>query len=178
VLKSAHTIDHGDGQHGSHGGGGGASERRRSFTSRHTITEEEAKQLDEECMQRFIKVNCKIVTRSKGCFPGVLIITPSALMFDPLDNQAVNVRHKKIIEKHTAGGSLNASDMSNNSPRTTSSSGSGGNTTAISIYDEASAIIPIEIISNVIMYEDLALNDVEEYFDYLHTIKYVEYFRN
>jgi hypothetical protein len=34
------------------------------------------------------------------------------------------------------------------------------------IYDEASAIIPIELISNVIMYEDLALKDVEEYFEY------------
>ncbi len=168
MLKSAHTIDHGDGHQG---GAHGSGDRRRSFTSRHAITEEEAKQLDEECMQRFIKVNCKIVTRSKGCFAGVLIITPSALMFDPLDNEAVNVRHKKIIDAHAAGGSLNTSDMSNNSPRTTSTSGSGGKTNAISIYDEASAIVPIEIISNVIMYEDLALNDVEEYFEYLHTIK-------
>lgn len=92
-------------------------------------------------MQRFLKINCKIVTRSKGCFDGVLIITPSALMFDPFDpEQSKNPRRDS-------------------------------NTFKSSIYDEASAIIPIEIISNVIMYEDLALKDVQEYFDYQHHIE-------
>ncbi|RNA13443.1 oxidation resistance 1, partial [Brachionus plicatilis] len=46
---------------------------RNKLVSRHTLTEEEAKKLDEECTQRFLKVNCKIVTRSKGCYNGVLI---------------------------------------------------------------------------------------------------------
>jgi hypothetical protein len=103
------------------------------------ITEDEAKQLDEECMQRFLKINCKIVTRSKGCHEGVIIITPSAVMFDPAD---------------VGGGSGSGGDRSE-------SAGAPG-----PIYDEASAIIPIELISNVIMYEDLHLTDVEEYFEY------------
>ncbi|RMZ99773.1 oxidation resistance 1, partial [Brachionus plicatilis] len=47
--------------------------QRNELVSRHTLTEEEAKKLDEECTQRFLKVNCKIVTRSKGCYNGVLI---------------------------------------------------------------------------------------------------------
>jgi hypothetical protein len=170
VLKSSFTIDHGDGQSSA----SSSDHRRRSLTARHTITEEEAKQLDEECMQRFIKVKAKIVTRSKGCFPGVLIITPSALMFDPLDGEAVNARHKRIIEAAQEGGSLNTSDMSGGSPRSTSTSTTSAytsNAVVTTIYDEASAIIPIEIISNVIMYEGLPLNDVNEYFDYMHTIK-------
>jgi hypothetical protein len=48
--------------------------RRLSSTtesSRHVLSEEEAKILDQECMQRFLKINCKIVTRSKGCHEGV-----------------------------------------------------------------------------------------------------------
>jgi hypothetical protein len=113
--------------------------------SRHVLTEEEAKQLDQECMQRFLKMNCKIVTRSKGIYEGVLIITPSAIMFDPIDmNQSSSKSTAK--REHTSHGS-----------------GSGFVST---IYDEASAIIPIELISNVIMYEDLAITDVEEYFEY------------
>lgn len=117
---------------------------RNKLVSRHTLTEEEAKKLDEECTQRFLKVNCKIVTRSKGCYNGVLIITPSALMFDPFDPEITK-----------------SNDIRRNSYEFNSR-----------IYDEASAIIPIEIISNVIMYEDLALKDVQEYFDYQNHIEY------
>ncbi|CAF0703097.1 unnamed protein product [Brachionus calyciflorus] len=120
--------------------------KKNQLVSRHTLTEEEAKKLDEECMQRFLKVNCKIVTRSKGCFEGVLIITPTALMFDPFDPDELNNKNKR----------RDSSVFKN------------------SIYDEASAIIPIEIISNVIMYEDLALKDVQEYFDYQHHIDMIE----
>jgi hypothetical protein len=134
---------------------------RRASTSRHTITEEEAKQLDEECMQRFIKVNSKIVTRSKGSYDGILIITPSAAMFDPLDANAVN----NPIKDDT----FSARALSNNSY--SYSNGAQNNT----IYDEASAIIPIEIISNVILYEDLSLKDVKEYFDYQQTQEYLFY---
>ena len=111
-------------------------------------SEEDAKKLDEECMQRFLKINCKIVTRSKGCYDGVLIITPSAIMFDPLDSSAVNAAITEETNETTQ------------KTRTASTSSSN------SIYDEASAIIPIEIISNIIMYEDLALKEVQEYFDY------------
>lgn len=116
----------------------------KTLHSRHTLTEEEAKKLDQECMQRFLKINCKIVTRTKGCFQGVLIITPSALMFDPTEN--------------------NPSSSTNGHKYPTL-------THSTSIYDEASALIPIEIISNVIMYEDLALKDVQEYFDYQNNIE-------
>lgn len=91
-------------------------------------------------MQRFLKINCKIVTRSNGCHDGVIIITPSAIMFDPFD-----------VTKIEQGSRKNSVD--NSLPPST-------------IYDEASAIIPVELISNVIMYEDLQLKDVEEYFDY------------
>lgn len=112
------------------------------------LSEEDAKKLDEECMQRFLKINCKIVTRSKGCYDGVLIITPSAIMFDPLDSSAVNAAITEETNETTQ------------KTRTASTSSSN------SIYDEASAIIPIEIISNIIMYEDLALKEVQEYFDY------------
>ena len=114
--------------------------------SRHVLTEEEAKQLDQECMQRFLKMNCKIVTRSKGIYEGVLIITPSAIMFDPIDMHQSSSAKSAAKREHSSHGS-----------------GSGVVST---IYDEASAIIPVELISNVIMYEDLAITDVEEYFEY------------
>lgn len=130
----------------------GTAERQKSFENekpqrlnstdgRHVITEDEAKQLDEECMQRFLKINCKIVTRSKGCHEGVIIITPSAIMFDPINAGEVGA------DKESQTATPNANDHG-------------------PIYDEASAIIPIELISNVIMYEDLHLKDVEEYFEY------------
>lgn len=137
----------------------GTAERQKSFESdkaqrlnsnesRHVITEDEAKQLDEECMQRFLKINCKIVTRSKGCHEGVIIITPSAIMFDP----------------------INAGELGEQKENQTSSANAHG-----PIYDEASAIIPIELISNVIMYEDLHLKDVEEYFEYQQELALLEY---
>jgi hypothetical protein len=132
---------------------------RRTSTSRHTITEEEAKQLDEECMQRFIKVNSKIITRSKGAYDGILIITPSAVMFDPLDSNAPS---NPIKDDTYSARALTAN--SNNSSK--------NGTQSETIYDEASAIIPIEIISNVILYEDLSLKEVKEYFDYQQTQEY------
>jgi len=119
---------------------------KRPSISRHTLSEEEAKQLDEECMQRFIKVNCKIVTRTKGCFEGVLIITPSAVMFDPFEGN--------VISNDESTSSLNGS--SDNRKSLCSST----------VYNEANAIIPVEMISNVIMYEDISLKDVQEYFEY------------
>lgn len=135
--------------------------RNKTLQSRHTLTEEEARKLDQECMQRFLKVNCKIVTRTKGCFEGVLIITPSALMFDPFPSSDSSDARPRRTATPT------------NVPQSSSSSGGGSNghkypnlNHSASIYDEASALIPIEIISNVIMYEDLSLKDVQEYFDY------------
>ncbi len=113
----------------------------------HTISETEAERLDQECMQRFLKINCKIVTYSKGCHDGVIIITPSAVMFDPLNADEI------VPSRHPS---------SSSTPQST-------------IYDEASAIIPIELISNVIMYEDLQLKDVQEYFEYQQQRALLEY---
>jgi hypothetical protein len=75
--------------------------QQSTLTRRHTITEDEAKQLDEECMQRFLKINCKIITHTKGSFDGVLIITPSALMFDPLDMPVETQKwiHEQIVNE-------------------------------------------------------------------------------
>lgn len=147
--KSHHHHHHHHHNHHQHHHSLSANEehKHQMLTSRHTLSEEEAKQLDEECMQRFLKINCKIVTRSKGCYDGVLIITPSALMFDPFD---VNAAAAANSESSDASKHVKAANVGNNS----------------TIYDEASAIIPIELISNVIMYEDLALKDVQEYFDF------------
>jgi hypothetical protein len=139
----------------------GASGSHRSQSSRHTITEEEAKQLDEECMQRFIKCSCKIVTRTKGCFEGVLIITPSAIMFDPFDLDS------SAAADNDSNSNNYESSVNNNNSRLSSSNLSS----STNIYDEASAVIPIEIISNVIMYEDLPLKDVQEYFEYIKEIE-------
>lgn len=105
-------------------------------------------------MQRFLKINCKIVTRTKGCYDGVLIVTPSALMFDPFDLNATNTT---IVSDETSV--LNETSESTKQ-RTTSTSSSS------SVTEEASAIVPIEIISNIIMYQDLTMRDVQEYFEY------------
>jgi LysM repeat protein len=124
---------------------------------RHTLTEEEAKQLDEECMQRFLKLNCKILTYSKGvCFDGVLIITPSALMFDPLDMPV------EIEDSSTNSSCLPPARPEQAEPKDRTKSSNSTNNS----HEEASAIIPIEVISNVILYENLPLKDVQEYFEY------------
>lgn len=38
---------------------------------------------DDECLQRFLKIRVKHVTELDGTVVGTLLITPSALMFDP-----------------------------------------------------------------------------------------------
>jgi hypothetical protein len=136
--------------------------RANTVASRHTLSEEEAKQLDQECMARFLKINCKIVTLSKGCYEGVLIITPTALMFDPTNDSSSTLtsstpstsddnNSRKLVRKRTK--SQGQGEKSNKYIHST-------------IYDETNAVIPIEMISNVIMYEDLDLKDVHEYFDF------------
>ena len=89
---------------------------------RHTLSEDEAKRLDEECMQRFLKLDSKLISSeiiNNPIIDGVLLITPSAIMFDP-----------KLT-------------VNNN--------------------DNNSIIIPLESISNVILYEDLSIKDVHKY---------------
>jgi hypothetical protein len=137
----AKSFDFGGGENGNEKSNESPKHEKQqsTLTRRHTITEDEAKQLDEECMQRFLKINCKIITHTKGSFDGVLIITPSALMFDPLDMPVETYSDEKDRKKSSSSGNM---------------------------CEEASAIIPIEIISNVIMYENLPLKDVQEYFEY------------
>ncbi len=110
---------------------------------RHTLSEDEAKRLDDECTQRFLKINSKIITYSKGIIDGVLLVTPSAVMFDPIINS--NDANKK--SEHTG--------------RTSN----GGEPRHSNADESESIIIPIEMISNVILYEDLSLRDIQDYFE-------------
>jgi hypothetical protein len=101
------------------------------------LSEEDAKKLDEECMQRFLKLNSKLISYGKKMIDGVLLITPAALMFDPIRN---NQQLNSLNEENTndSKSSIDNSDLD-------------------------SIIIPVEIISNVILYENLALKDVHDY---------------
>jgi hypothetical protein len=117
--------------------------RRKSQNMRHTLSEDEAKRLDDECTQRFLKINSKIITYSKGIIDGVLLVTPSAVMFDPIINS--NDANKK--SEHTG--------------RTSN----GGEPRHSNADESESIIIPIEMISNVILYEDLSLRDIQDYFE-------------
>ncbi|XP_023932512.1 oxidation resistance protein 1 [Lingula anatina] len=47
------------------------------------LSEDEAKKLDEECYERFIKLNVRYITDGQGVVKGVLLVTPNAVMFDP-----------------------------------------------------------------------------------------------
>jgi len=120
---------------------------------KHTLSEDEAKKLDEECMQRFLKLNSKLVT-PRGVVDGILLITPSAVMFDPLTpNESIKE------ESGASSASSLSSSPGSDSPRRRLSS---------SAYENDSVIVPIEVISNVILYEDLLLKDVHEYVDKRH----------
>lgn len=46
-------------------------------------SEEVAAELDAECVQKFLKLNTYQVTKGDGDIPGILIITPNCVMFDP-----------------------------------------------------------------------------------------------
>ncbi|CAF1235444.1 unnamed protein product [Adineta ricciae] len=48
-----------------------------------TLSIEENQQLDEECLQRFIKVNVRLMTEDRKNVAGTLLVTPNAVMFDP-----------------------------------------------------------------------------------------------
>ncbi|XP_025090916.1 oxidation resistance protein 1-like isoform X2 [Pomacea canaliculata] len=57
-----------------------------SFIPPRVLSEEEAKQLDEECFERFIKLTAKYISDGMGVVPGTLLVTPNAIMFDPNAN--------------------------------------------------------------------------------------------
>ncbi|CAF0812673.1 unnamed protein product [Didymodactylos carnosus] len=47
------------------------------------LSQDESQQLDEECLQRFIKVNVKLMAENRCSVSGTLLVTPNAVMFDP-----------------------------------------------------------------------------------------------
>ncbi|XP_064597789.1 LOW QUALITY PROTEIN: oxidation resistance protein 1-like [Liolophura sinensis] len=57
------------------------------------LSEEEAKELDQECYERFIKVNVKHITDGQGVVNGVLLVTPNAIMFDPNVSDPLVIEH-------------------------------------------------------------------------------------
>ncbi|KAK2171656.1 hypothetical protein NP493_1048g00055 [Ridgeia piscesae] len=59
----------------------------------HPLSEEEVKRLDEECYERFIKVNVKHITDGQGVVSGVLLVTPNAIMFDPNVSDTLVIEH-------------------------------------------------------------------------------------
>ncbi|XP_060065002.1 nuclear receptor coactivator 7-like [Ylistrum balloti] len=77
----------------------GHIERQTSTTSPsqdespHKLSEEEAKQLDQECHERFIKVRVKHITDGQGVVSGVLLVTPNAVMFDPNVSDPLVLEH-------------------------------------------------------------------------------------
>ncbi len=115
---------------------------KRRSSMRHTLSEDEAKRLDEECMQRFLKINSKIITYTNGIIDGVLLITPSAVMFDPINNNTDSNKKSEIVGRTV--------DCELRNSKTNESD---------------SVIIPIEMISNVILYEDLSLREIRDYFE-------------
>ena len=91
-------------------------------------------------MQRFLKLDSKLILYddNRSIIDGVLLITPSALMFDP----RTVISNEEMLRRKSSSSSLS-------SPSSTT--------------DNNSIIIPIEIISNVVLYEDLSIKDVHNY---------------
>ena len=48
--------------------------------------------IDQDCLQRFLKLRVKQVTESDGTVPGMLLVTPNCLMFDP------EMSHQLVVE--------------------------------------------------------------------------------
>ncbi|CAF2985343.1 unnamed protein product [Rotaria sp. Silwood2] len=48
-----------------------------------SLSIEENQELDEECLQRFIKLNVRLMTDDHKSVAGTLLVTPNAVMFDP-----------------------------------------------------------------------------------------------
>ncbi|XP_074656479.1 oxidation resistance protein 1-like [Tubulanus polymorphus] len=57
------------------------------------LSDDEAKRLDRECHERFIKLNVKHITDGLGVVAGVLLVTPNAIMFDPNVSDPLVIEH-------------------------------------------------------------------------------------
>nr|XP_022295152.1 oxidation resistance protein 1-like isoform X3 [Crassostrea virginica] len=66
---------------------------KNEFHAPHKLSEEEARELDQECFERFIKVNAKHITDGQGVVSGVLLVTPNAVMFDPNVSDPLVLEH-------------------------------------------------------------------------------------
>ncbi|ELU17867.1 hypothetical protein CAPTEDRAFT_218966 [Capitella teleta] len=71
----------------------GHAERAQKAEVPQALTDDEAKRLDEECYERFIKVQVKHITDGQGVVNGVLLVTPNALMFDPNVSDPLVMEH-------------------------------------------------------------------------------------
>ncbi|XP_055997399.1 nuclear receptor coactivator 7-like isoform X3 [Ostrea edulis] len=80
------------------------TEEKTEFHVPHKLSEEEARELDQECYERFIKVHAKHITDGqayltansddkKGVVSGVLLVTPNAVMFDPNVSDPLVLEH-------------------------------------------------------------------------------------
>lgn len=63
------------------------------FVIPHKLDEDEVQQLDQDCFERFIKVNVKHITDGQGVVSGVLLVTPNAVMFDPNVSDPLVIEH-------------------------------------------------------------------------------------
>ena len=63
------------------------------FVIPHKLDEGEIQQLDQDCRERFIKVNVKHITDGQGVVSGVLLVTPNAVMFDPNVSDSLVMEH-------------------------------------------------------------------------------------
>ncbi|KAL3847555.1 hypothetical protein ACJMK2_018460 [Sinanodonta woodiana] len=57
------------------------------------LTVEEVRELDQECQEKFIKLNVKYITDGQGVVSGVLLVTPNAVMFDPNVSDPLVIEH-------------------------------------------------------------------------------------
>ncbi|XP_041360796.1 oxidation resistance protein 1-like isoform X3 [Gigantopelta aegis] len=59
----------------------------------HKLTDEDVQYLDQECFERFIKINVKHITDGQGVVNGTLLVTPNAVMFDPNVSDPLVIEH-------------------------------------------------------------------------------------
>ncbi|XP_076362053.1 oxidation resistance protein 1-like isoform X2 [Tachypleus tridentatus] len=52
-----------------------------------------SKELDKECLEKFLKIDARHITDGQGVVSGVLLVTPNALMFDPNVSDPLVLEH-------------------------------------------------------------------------------------
>lgn len=64
-----------------------------SVTLPRALSDDEVKKIDEECYQRFVKMDAKYIEPKDEEVPGVLLVTPDALLFDANDSHPLVYRN-------------------------------------------------------------------------------------